>query len=79
MDIVERLRAHPGEDHHSGCLGRQYYCDCGYGTTTEGLLGVAADEIAKLRAELRLAQDIIGDLQGGTVQNRNLIKGNHNA
>jgi hypothetical protein len=47
-ELVERLRAHLGDDHVHGCQGRQYSCDCGYDLKTEGFLELAADELERL-------------------------------
>jgi hypothetical protein len=47
-ELVERLRAHLGDDHVRGCQGRQYSCDCGYDLKTEGFLELAADELERL-------------------------------
>jgi hypothetical protein len=53
-DIVERLREQIMADHARGCQGRQYTCNCGHDLKTEGLLDLAADEIERLQAALRL-------------------------
>jgi hypothetical protein len=62
VDLVERLKAQPGDDHSSGCLGRQYFCDCGYDLTTEGLLEMAADEITRLRSDLAIARKALEEV-----------------
>ena len=59
-NIVERLRDYALSDHHRGCPGRCYSCECGYDDKRDRLLKEAADEIERLRAALDSA---LGDKQ----------------
>ena len=61
-DIVDRLRGYAGDDHERNCEGRCYTCSCGYDDKRDPLLTEAADEIARLTAEIEKLRAALRDV-----------------